>query len=57
MLMFYLHTDNTAPAAAVLAFINCLVGAAQSIKPQDSPHTVSDEAHLQVRNNIFNKHI
>lgn len=43
----YLHTDNTAPATAVLTFIHCLTAAAQGIKSQDSSHTVSNEAHLE----------
>lgn len=43
----YLHTDDTAPATAVLAFINCLIATAQCIKSQDSSHTVPDEAYLE----------
>jgi len=43
----YLPTDDTAPATAVLAFIHCLIVTAQSIKSQDSSHTVPNEAHLK----------
>lgn len=45
--MFYLYTDDTAPATAVLTFIYCLIAVAKSIKPQDSPHTVTYEAYLE----------
>lgn len=36
----YLHTDDTAPTTAILAFIYCLITAAQSIESQDSSYTV-----------------
>ncbi len=43
----YLYTDDASPAAAVLAFINCLIATAECIEAQDSPHAVPNEAHLQ----------
>lgn len=43
----YLYANDTAPATAVLALIYCLIAAAQSIKAQDSSHTVPNEANLE----------
>lgn len=42
-----LHTDDAAPATAVLTFIHCLAAAAECVKSQDSSHTVSNETHLE----------
>lgn len=43
----YLHTDNTSPTTAVLAFINCLIATAQGIESQYSSHAVPNEAYLE----------
>lgn len=49
----YLYADHTASAAAILAFIYCLITAAQCIKPQDSSHAVPNEANLGKQNLRF----
>lgn len=46
----YLHTDDTTPTAAVLAFIYCGGAVTENIKPQYSSHTVPNETDLEISN-------